>query len=59
MTSAYTTRRRAIGVVAGSAIFIPALAGCAAGTPEADSSGGQPLIVGTTDKVTFIDSTST
>lgn len=44
-------RRRALGVLAGTAAFALALTGCtASGGGAADS-----LIVGTTDKVTFID----
>jgi peptide/nickel transport system substrate-binding protein len=53
MTSA-SNKKRAIAAVAGSAVFALALAGCAAG----GSTGGgstESLIVGTTDKVTFID----
>lgn len=51
MTSASHTRKRALGVLAGTAAFALALTGCSTtGGDTADS-----LIVGTTDKVTFID----
>ena len=51
MTSASHTRKRALGVLAGTAAFALALTGCSTtGSDTADS-----LIVGTTDKVTFID----
>jgi len=53
MTSA--SKKRVLGAFAGTAVFALALAGCAAtgGDTGGDSSGS--LIVGTTDKVTFID----
>ena len=53
MTSAST--KRVLGALAGTAVFALTLAGCAAtgGDTGGDSSGS--LIVGTTDKVTFID----
>lgn len=44
-------RRRALGVLAGTAAFALALTGCTAG----GGAGADSLIVGTTDKVTFID----
>lgn len=54
MTSASKSSKRVLAVVAGSAAFALALTGCQAG---GDSGGGgsQSLIVGTTDKVTFLD----
>ncbi|MGJ8721444.1 MAG: ABC transporter substrate-binding protein [Salinibacterium amurskyense] len=54
MTSASKNSKRILAVVAGSAAFALALTGCQAG---GDSSGGgsESLIVGTTDKVTFLD----
>jgi len=54
MTSASNKSRRLIGVLAGSATFALVLAGCAAGGTDTGASGDS-LIVGTTDKVTFID----
>ena len=53
MTSA-SKNKRALAAVAGSAVFALALAGCAAGGGDPAGSG-ESLIVGTTDKVTFID----
>ena len=54
MTSASKSSKRVLAVVAGSAAFALALTGCQAG---GDSGGGgsESLIVGTTDKVTFLD----
>ena len=54
MTSASTRTKRTLGVLAGTAVFGLALAGC---TPSGGDTGGgaESLIVGTTDKVTFID----
>ncbi|CAO1652038.1 ABC transporter, solute-binding protein [Salinibacterium sp. NYA9b] len=54
MTSASKSSKRVLAVIAGSAAFALALTGCQAG---GDSSGGgsESLIVGTTDKVTFLD----
>jgi len=55
MTSA-SNKKRALGVFAGTAVFALALAGCA--PSDGDTGGGdsgESLIVGTTDKVTFID----
>ncbi|MGZ0211104.1 MAG: ABC transporter substrate-binding protein [Actinomycetales bacterium] len=54
MTSASKNSKRVLAVVAGSAAFALALTGCQAG---GDSGGGgsESLIVGTTDKVTFLD----
>ena len=54
MYSASKNSKRALGVLAGSAAFALALAGCA---PSGDGGGNaaDSLIVGTTDKVTFID----
>ncbi|MGV8970895.1 MAG: ABC transporter substrate-binding protein [Rhodoglobus sp.] len=57
MTSA-SKKKRALAAVAGSAVFALALAGCAAGDGGTGGTGGgsgESLIVGTTDKVTFID----
>lgn len=54
MTSASTRSKRLIGVVAGTAVFALALAGCAPSTGGSTSAGGA-LVVGTTDKVTFLD----
>jgi peptide/nickel transport system substrate-binding protein len=53
MTSA-SNKKRALAAVAGSAVFALALAGCAAGG-DSGSGSSESLIVGTTDKVTFID----
>jgi peptide/nickel transport system substrate-binding protein len=58
MTSASRNTKRTLGVVAGSAVFTLALAGCAtAGTGGGGGSegGSDALLIGTTDKVTFID----
>ena len=57
MTSASRTTKRTLGVIAGGAVFTLALAGCAtAGTGGGSSEGGSDaLLIGTTDKVTFID----
>ncbi|MBH0023968.1 ABC transporter substrate-binding protein [Salinibacterium sp. SWN248] len=54
MTSASKSSKRVLAVIAGSAAFALALTGCQVG---GDSSGGgsESLIVGTTDKVTFLD----
>ena len=54
MTSA-SNKKRALGVFAGTAVFALALAGCAPAGDDSGSSSGESLIVGTTDKVTFID----
>ncbi len=57
MTSA-SNKKRALAAVAGSAVFALALAGCAADTGNTGGGGGgssESLIVGTTDKVTFLD----
>ena len=53
MTSA-SNNKRALAAVAGSAVFALVLAGCAAGG-DSGSGSSESLIVGTTDKVTFID----
>ncbi|MBG6054398.1 peptide/nickel transport system substrate-binding protein [Salinibacterium sp. CAN_S4] len=53
MTSA-SNKKRALAAVAGSAVFALALAGCAAGG-DSGSGSSESLIIGTTDKVTFID----
>ena len=54
MTSASKSSKRVLAAVAGSAAFALALTGCQAG---GDSGGGgsASIIVGTTDKVTFLD----
>ncbi len=52
MRSATTIGRRSLAVIAGSAVFALALAGCA---PTDDTAGGDSILVGTTDKVTFLD----
>lgn len=54
MTSA-SNKKRALGVLAGSAVFALALAGCAPAGDDTSSGASDSLIVGTTDKVTFID----
>ena len=54
MTSA-SNKKRALGVFAGTAVFALALAGCAPAGDSGDTGGSDSLIVGTTDKVTFID----
>ena len=54
MTS--TTSKRVFGVVAGTAAFALVLTGCAQGDGGSDGgSAGGSIIVGTTDKVTFLD----
>jgi peptide/nickel transport system substrate-binding protein len=54
MTS--TTSKRVFGVVAGTAAFALVLTGCAQGDGGSDGgSASGSLIVGTTDKVTFLD----
>jgi len=53
MTSASTFTKRALGVAAGTAAAALVLAGCA-GSPSSNGPSDS-LIVGTTDKVTFID----
>ncbi len=54
MTSASNNGRRLIGVLAGTAAFGLAITGCAPAGDGGDS-GSSSIIVGTTDKVTFID----
>jgi peptide/nickel transport system substrate-binding protein len=60
MTSASNTSKRVFGVLAGTAAFALVLTGCAqgssddTGSDDSSTSSGS-LIVGTTDKVTFID----
>jgi len=55
MTSAFTTpRKRALGVLAGTAAFALVLTGCAASDDGGSGAGGS-FIIGTTDKVTFLD----
>jgi peptide/nickel transport system substrate-binding protein len=55
MTS--TTTKRVFGAVAGTAAFALVLTGCAQGGGDGDDagSGSGTVIVGTTDKVTFLD----
>ena len=53
MTSASTFTKRALGVAAGTAAAALVLSGCA-GTPT-EGGSADSLIIGTTDKVTFID----
>ncbi len=60
MTSAFNKRARVLGVIAGTAVFSLALAACGASNGNGNNNGGSgdtggSLIVGTTDKVTFID----
>ncbi|WP_066042652.1 ABC transporter substrate-binding protein [Herbiconiux solani] len=56
MTSASPFTRRTLAIVAGSAVFTLALAGCSAGgSNDASTSTGEAIIVGTTDKVTTLD----
>ena len=54
MTSA-SKKKRALAAVAGSAVFALVLAGCAASGGKTGGGSGDSLIIGTTDKVTFID----
>ncbi len=53
MTSASKNGRRLLGVLAGTAAFALAITGCA--PAGGGDSGSTSIIVGTTDKVTFID----
>jgi len=53
MTS--TTSKRVFGVVAGTAAFALVLTGCAQSNDDGGSGASGSLIVGTTDKVTFLD----
>jgi peptide/nickel transport system substrate-binding protein len=56
MTSTSKNTRRAFGVIAGTAAFTLVLAGCAAGGGSDDGgSSSEALLIGTTDKVTFLD----
>ncbi|WP_010202855.1 ABC transporter substrate-binding protein [Salinibacterium sp. PAMC 21357] len=55
MTSASKNSKRVLAVVAGSAAFALALTGCQAGGDSSSGGGSESLIVGTTDKVTFLD----
>jgi len=54
MTSASTFSKRALSVAAASAAAALVLAGCSS-TPSGGGEAADELIVGTTDKVTFID----
>jgi len=55
MTSASNNGKRALGVIAGSAAFALVLAGCASTPGDDGGASADSIIVGTTDKVTFID----
>ncbi len=55
MSSAFTRARRALVITASGAAFALVLAGCSAGSSNDAPSGGEALIVGTTDKVTTLD----
>jgi len=56
MTSASTTTRRTLGILAGTAAFALILTGCAAGNGDnAGDTGDGAILVGTTDKVTTLD----
>jgi len=55
MTSAPTKTKRILGVVAGSAVFALALAGCAAGGSTSGGTSAKTMTIGTTDKVTVLD----
>jgi peptide/nickel transport system substrate-binding protein len=57
MTSTSKSVKRTLGVVAGTAAFTLVLAGCAAGGGSNNDGGGsdEALLIGTTDKVTFLD----
>ncbi|MEP6478789.1 MAG: ABC transporter substrate-binding protein [Rhodoglobus sp.] len=55
MTSASTRSKRVLGLAAGTAVFALALAGCAPSTGGSTNSAGGGIIIGTTDKVTFLD----
>jgi peptide/nickel transport system substrate-binding protein len=55
MTSASKNSKRVLALVAGSAAFALALTGCQAGGDSSSGGGSESLIVGTTDKVTFLD----
>jgi peptide/nickel transport system substrate-binding protein len=52
MTSASTTSKRTLGFIAGASVLALTLAGCAG---SGTTTGSDSLIVGTTDRVTFID----
>ncbi|MFZ2964614.1 MAG: ABC transporter substrate-binding protein [Rhodoglobus sp.] len=53
MASATKHSRRALGVLAGTAVFALAIAGCT--TTGGDTAGDGTILVGTTDKVTTLD----
>jgi peptide/nickel transport system substrate-binding protein len=59
MTSGFKSKKRLVGVLSGSAVFVMVLAGCAAGGNTGDTGDSakkdNPITVGTTDKVTSID----
>jgi peptide/nickel transport system substrate-binding protein len=55
MTSASTRSKRVLGLAAGTAVFALALAGCAPSTGGSTNAAGGGIIIGTTDKVTFLD----
>lgn len=52
MTTAATTTKRTLGLIAGASALVLTLAGCAG---SGTTSGADSLIIGTTDSVTFID----
>jgi peptide/nickel transport system substrate-binding protein len=55
MTSATKNSKRAIGVLAGTAAFALAIAGCAATNDGGGDTSDGTILVGTTDKVTTLD----
>ena len=56
MTSASTTTKRTLGILAGTAAFALVMTGCAAGNGDnSGDSGDGAILVGTTDKVTTLD----
>lgn len=55
MTSATKNSKRAIGVLAGTAAFALAIAGCAATNDGGGDASDGTILVGTTDKVTTLD----
>jgi len=56
MTSASTTTKRTLGILAGTAAFALVLTGCSGGNGETGGDTGDgAILVGTTDKVTTLD----
>ncbi|WP_168627477.1 MULTISPECIES: ABC transporter substrate-binding protein [unclassified Cryobacterium] len=55
MTSASSSRKRALAVLGGTAAAVLVLSGCAGGNTGGDDNGSDAIIVGTTDKVTTLD----